>query len=235
MLKRSSRIRRALLTGAALMALAGCGVTRVNTQDEVRMGSRTAQAVERQTPAYNDPVVSRIGLELAAASTRPELPWSFRVLQRPEVNAVSLPGGPIYVFEGLLTRIGRDEEMLAALLAHEVGHVEGRHHAEQVERQQWYGLGVAVLDRAAGGDVTALGQVAANLETLSFGRRQEYDADDRAIRLLRRTGRSERGLVRLLEMLHRQGGDSGQLHWLRTHPTTRARIDRAAEQIGQSR
>ena len=222
-----------VLSGIVLSSL-GCGATRVSKAEEIRVGQRTQAAIERQYRTYTDPTVSRIGQQLAAASERPDLPWSFKVIDSPEVNAISLPGGPIYIYEGLLRRIGNDEGMLAAVLAHEVGHVAERHAANQIERSTWYGLGATVLEQAAGGDVGALGQVAANLQLLSWSRRQEYEADDVAISLMRQTGHDPRGLVRLLELL-RQQGESGGFNWLRTHPTSRARVDRAQERIAETR
>lgn len=230
MSKRSAILIRVLIVIASVTLTAGCN-NRISKQEEVRVGRRTAQSIERQYRTYRDPVVSRIGQELAAASSRPDLPWSFEVIDRPEVNAIALPGGPIYIYEGLLRQIGNDRDMLAAVLAHEVGHIEERHAVRQMERSQWYGLGTAILEQAASGDVGAFAQVASNLQLLSYGRRHEYDADDRAIELLRRTRYQPSGLVRLLELLDRQGGGGQTFHWLRTHPTSKARIDRAREKI----
>lgn len=219
-----------LLSGVLTLA-GGCGSTNVSESEEVRIGRQTAAAIERQYRTYSDPAVSRIGARLAAASERPNLPWTFKVVDTPEVNAISLPGGPIYIYEGLLLRIAGDEDMLAGVLAHEVGHVEKRHAARQMERTQLYGLGAAVLEQAAGGDVGAAGRVAANLQLLSYSRRQEYDSDDVAIRLMRRTGHNPQGLVRLLQLLDRLGGGAQSVNWLRTHPSSKARIDRVQERI----
>lgn len=220
-----------LLLSGALTLMGGCGATNVSESEEVRVGRQTAAAIERQYRTYSDPAVSRIGGRLAAASERPNLPWSFKVIDTPEINAISLPGGPIYIYEGLLLRIGGDEDMLAGVLGHEVGHVEKRHAARQMERTQLYGLGAAVLEQAAGGDVGAAGRVAANLQLLSYSRKQEYESDDVALRLMRKTGHNQQGLVRLLQLLDRLGGSSQGANWMRTHPTSKARIDRVQDRI----
>ena len=221
----------ALAAAAVLTGGTGCGAKRIGEKQEIRLGQRTAQQIERQYRTETDPAVSRIGQELAAASKRPTLPWSFKAIDRPEVNAVSLPGGPVYLFRGLLGKIASDEGMLAAVLGHEIGHVERRHAVRQIQRAEWYGLGAAVLEQAAGGDVGAISQVAANLHLLSWSRKQEYEADDTAIRLMRRTNRNPEGLVRLLQLLRAQEDRSPGLSWLRTHPTSAARIERARERI----
>lgn len=222
---------RVLVLSGVLALAGGCGAASVSESEEIRVGRQTSAAVEQQYRTYSDPTLSRIGGRLAAASERPNLPWSFKVIDTPEINAISLPGGPIYIYEGLLLRIGGDEDMLAGVLGHEVGHVEKRHAAKQMERTQLYGLGAAVLEQAAGGDVGAAGRVAANLQLLSYSRKQEYESDDVAIRLMRRTGHNPQGLVRLLQLLQRLGGSSQTANWMRTHPTSKARIDRVQERI----
>jgi beta-barrel assembly-enhancing protease len=219
----------ALAGGVALVGT-GCP-SRLSERDEVRLGQETAREVERQYRTLDDPIVDRVGRDLARVSLRPDLPWSFRVIDRPEVNAVSLPGGPIYIFRGLLQQIGQDEGALAGVVGHEIGHVERRHHARQIERAQWFGVGTGVVGQILGGDVGTVTRVAANLQMLSYSRQQEYEADDRAIVLMRATGRDPQGLVRLLELLQRQGDRGEALSWFRTHPTSQARIDRARQRI----
>ncbi len=224
-----------LLLSGTLTLMAGCGATDVSESEEIRAGQQTAAAIERQYRTYNDPAVSRIGQRLAAASSRPNLPWSFKVIDRPEINAMALPGGPIYIYEGMLQRIGGDEDMLAGVLAHEVAHVANRHSARQMERSSIYGLGAAVLEQAAGGDVGAAGRVAANIQLLSYGRRQEYEADDDAIALMRRTGYDPQGMVRLLQLLNRLSGGANGISWLQTHPSSAARVERAQERVQATR
>ncbi|MFN3650187.1 MAG: M48 family metalloprotease [Armatimonadota bacterium] len=230
-----SHPRRHLLALVLLPVVLGLSSCRsgssVSKREEVQMGRETAQAIERQYRTRGDATLTRIGNRLAAYSERPDLPWSFRVIESPEVNAISLPGGPIYIFEGLLQRIAGDEDMIAGVLGHEIGHVEERHAVRQMERSQLFGLGAEILGRATSGDVGAAAQIAANLELLSYSRRQEYDSDDAAIRLMRQAGYDPQGLVRLLELLRREGGGGGGFNWLRTHPTPQARVDRAREQV----
>jgi predicted Zn-dependent protease len=76
--------------------------------------------------------------------------------------------------------------------------------------------------------------VAANLHLLRYSRQQEYESDDAAIRLMRRTNRDPQGLVRLLQLLQSAGGGGNGISWLRTHPTSGARIDRARDRIRET-
>jgi predicted Zn-dependent protease len=102
-------------------------------RDDVEIGRRSASQVERQYRSYNDGRVSRIGRQLAAHSTIPNLPWRFRVVDRADANAFALPGGYIYVTSGMLRRTRNDSE-LAGILAHEITHVTLRHGTNQASK-----------------------------------------------------------------------------------------------------
>ena len=84
--------------------------------------------------------MQRVGAKLAADSERPNLPWTFRVVDDASVNAFALPGGFIYVTRGILTHLNSEAE-LAAVLGHEIGHVTARHSVSQMSKQQLAGLG----------------------------------------------------------------------------------------------
>jgi predicted Zn-dependent protease len=87
--------------------------------------------------------VNRIGQRLAQASSRPNLPWTFTVVDEQAVNAFALPGGFIDLTRGILPFL-RNEAELAGVLGHEVGHVDGRHSVEAYSRQTLAGGGLAV-------------------------------------------------------------------------------------------
>ena len=227
--------RRAMLLACAAgisAALVGCGgAGRMSESQEIQVGNDVARQIESQYRTYRDPMVTRVGQQLAAASERPGLPWEFEVIDRAEVNAVSLPGGKIYIFEGLMDRIRGDEGQLAGVLGHEVGHVAKRHAVRQMEREQWFGVGVEVLTGGQG-TPAQVARIAANLQLLHYSREQEYESDDAAIRYMRKTGHNPEGLVRLLQTLAASGNSNG-ISWLRTHPTSAARIERARRQVQQ--
>ena len=105
---------------------------------EIAMGREADPEIVASFGVYPDSGFQRyvldIGLDLAATSERPQLPWSFRVVDDPIVNAFALPGGFIYITRGILAHFN-SEAQLAAVLGHEIGHVTARHSASQMSRQ----------------------------------------------------------------------------------------------------
>src|SRR5678815_3633109 len=119
----------------------------VSEAEEIALGQKSDGEVRQQMGAYNDPALQRyidgIGQRLARTSYRPNLKWTFTVVDETAVNAFALPGGFIYVTRGILPFL-RDEAELAAVLGHEVGHVDARHSASQISKQQVAGSVLAI-------------------------------------------------------------------------------------------
>jgi predicted Zn-dependent protease len=111
----------------------------VSESQEIALGKESAAQVQQSIGFYDDPgvqaYVSEIGLRMAKASERPDLPWEFHVVNDASVNAFALPGGFIYVTRGLMTSIN-DEAELATVVGHEIGHVTNRHSVQQISKQQ---------------------------------------------------------------------------------------------------
>jgi predicted Zn-dependent protease len=107
------------------------------------MGRSIDKQVERQYKFSPDPLqeerVKKIGQKIAAVCDRKEIDYHFRVLDDPQVNAVSLPGGYIYINSGLLEKVSNDDE-LACVLAHEVGHIVARHSIKKLQAMQSYSI-----------------------------------------------------------------------------------------------
>src|SRR5215218_5234042 len=158
MMRRLLRAPIALLMSSALL-LSGCSVNPATgrnqlnffgEESEIEMGKEADADIVGSVGLYDDPLlqdyVSDLGMEIAANSERPNLPWSFKILDDPAVNAFALPGGFVYVTRGLMTHLGSEAE-LVAVLGHEAGHVTARHGVNQMSKQilATVGLGVAVL------------------------------------------------------------------------------------------
>lgn len=111
----------------------------VSEAQEIAMGQAADQEVAGAYGLYPDPKVQAyvddLGQRLAATSERPDLPWSFKVVDDAAVNAFALPGGFIYVTRGIMTHLNTEAE-LVAVLGHEIGHVTARHSASQMSKQQ---------------------------------------------------------------------------------------------------
>ena len=101
------------------------------------MGKEADEEIVATVGLYDDPetqaYVEALGRRIAAASERPNLPWTFRVIDDPAVNAFALPGGYVYVTRGILTHLGSEAE-LATVMGHEAGHVTARHGVNQASK-----------------------------------------------------------------------------------------------------
>jgi len=222
-------------TGKKQLALVG-------EQQEIAMGREAAQQAAQSIGLYQDDelqsYVSRIGKKLAADSERPNLPWSFQVVDDPSVNAFALPGGFIFVTRGLMTHLSSEAE-LVSVLGHEIGHVTGRHSVEQMSKAQiaQIGLIAGMILKPELANYGDLAQTGLGLLFLKYGRDDEREADDLGLRYLVDEGYDPREMPLVFETLRRvsereaQGGRVPG--WLSTHPTPEDRIQRIESEVAK--
>lgn len=232
-----------LLSVAAIAPLAGCSnppTGLVSTQDEISMGQQAAQQFEAQTPTREDPQVDAIASRLVAVQPRKDLPWSYRVAQTNDVNAFALPGGFIFVYQGLMDAIHGDTDMLAATMGHETSHVVLRHGVKLMVQQMGTQAEIAAVIGLAthGRDpqaLQAIGAVASSIITNGYSRDDEYAADHLGVILMNRAGYNPEGMVRLLETLQQVAPNSGGglTKYFENHPGTPSRIQRVKDQIAR--
>ncbi len=214
----------------------------IGEQGEINMGRQADQQIVAQMGLYPDDgwqtYIQELGSQMAAKSERPDLPWTFRVIDDPIVNAFALPGGFIYMTRGILTHFNSEAE-LASVLGHEIGHVTGRHGVEQQSKAQLAGIGLAVGAAVAGpkygGLVDAAGQ-GIGLLFLKFGRDHEREADDLGLRYMTRDGFLPDEMPKVFRTLERVSAAQGAGRipaWLSTHPDPGNRAERIAQQIAQ--
>ncbi len=211
---------------------------------EIEMGRQYDQEVVAHMGLYPDPAlqayVQQLGSRLAARSERPQLPWTFRVVDDPVVNAFALPGGFIYVTRGILAHF-QSEAQLTAVLGHEIGHVTARHSVNQMSKQQLAQIGLVLgtvikpsLQRYAGLASAGLGVL-----FLKHGRDDEREADDLGLRYMTRGGFDPRempGVFTMLGQVSAAAGGGGTPEWLSTHPNPenrRERIEAAISSLDQ--
>jgi predicted Zn-dependent protease len=245
-----SRIRHriaSLAAGVLLLAGSGCvtnpatgqsQLVLIGAQQEMAMGRQAHGEILASMGAYENEALQRyvaqVGRRVQAKAERPDLPWTFTVVDDPAVNAFALPGGFLYLTRGILAHMTSEAQM-AAVLGHEIGHVTARHSVEQMSRAQLAGLGM-LLGTIVAPELAALGDVAragVSLLFLGFSREAERQADDLGLRYLGAAGYDPHGMIEVLTMLDRTSGAEGRLpDWLSTHPNPANRVARLAQRIG---
>jgi predicted Zn-dependent protease len=260
----SSRRLVSSLAAALLAALllAGCGTQVVNPvtgqterslmdeATEIAEGRKAHQQVLAEYGAYDNPklqaYVNDVGQRLARQSHRSNLPWTFTVLDSPEVNAFALPGGFIYVTRGIMAYLDSEAE-LAGVIGHEIGHVTARHGAQRATRQQDASLGVlaatvlgVVLEGAGvGGAAGMASQVSQGVAAgwlATYSREQELQADQLGAEYLARNRYNPQKMVDVIGVLKDQerfaadqaraegrAAPSGA-NWLSSHPSNDQRL-----------
>jgi beta-barrel assembly-enhancing protease len=218
-----------MLALVATTGAAGCGIS---PQQEVQLGAQYATEINRQIPLVQDPelvrYVNQLGRQLAQRATRP-FNYQFYIVNTDQINAFALPGGFVYVNRGLIERTENLSE-LAGVLAHEIGHVDLRHGAEQLERAQQANVGLTLayvlMGRSPGGLERAAIDVGGTAWFARHGREAEREADTVAVRMLVQSGIDPRGLVTFFEKLmsDQQRQPSRVEQWFSTHPLTADRV-----------
>ena len=205
---------------------------------EIQMGREADPDIVASMGLYPDTAVQRyvsqLGNRLAAVSERPDLPWTFRVVDDPTVNAFAVPGGFIYVTRGLMSHL-TSEAQLVGVLGHEIGHVTARHSVNDMSKQQLaqigLGIGMVFAPRLQG-----LGELAgAGLQVLflKYSRDHEDQTDELGVRYMRRTNYEPSELAEVMTMLDRtsqRSPGSGKVpEWLATHPSPPNRVTHILE------
>lgn len=213
----------------------------IGEAQEIEMGRAAHRDVEAAFGFVDDPglqqYVQRIGERLASQSERPDLPWTFRLVDDPTVNAFALPGGFVYVTRGLLAHVGSEAE-LAAVIGHEIGHVTARHAVRRISRAQLanLGLGVGMIlspELRRFGDVAGTGL---GLLFLKYSRDDERQSDDLGLRYLRAAGYAPGAMADVFATLERASRESGAGRlpdWLSTHPAPEERRQRVTQEIAR--
>jgi hypothetical protein len=213
--------------------------------EELALGPEITGRVLGARPLWADPAAQRrvnlVGRWVASQTSRPDLPWTFGVIDTPEVNAFAAPGGYVLVTRGLYEIVASDSE-LAAVLAHEISHCVERDHYNVIRKQEMATAGkeIAAQNLTSGNDSMA-GQYArsyaerhgATILVTSLDREAEYRSDEAAEVYLARAGMNPLALYSVMQKLTALGTESASLAALyKTHPTFEARLDRM-EQRGQ--
>jgi predicted Zn-dependent protease len=206
-----------------------------------------AMALEKY-PAFYHPgantYINLLGQALAAASDRPETfgGYRFQIQDSSEINAFAAPGGFIFVTRGLI-RCCRDEDALAAVLAHEIGHVQEKHGLKAIQQSRITNaltiLGLEGAKQFGGKELAALTQtfedsisdITHTLMVKGYSRSQERQADQAAVKILKGIGYHPQGIMEMLNQMKTRLSPGG-LDFAKTHPSPEQRLRALEPRIG---
>jgi predicted Zn-dependent protease len=231
--------------GCVLLLAAGCATNPVTGRrqlslvpegQEIQMGQQAAVQVSREIGLVPDSTLQRyvqgLGATLGAASERPALPWTFRVVDDPTPNAFALPGGYIFLTRGMLALMNSEAE-LVTVLGHEIGHVTAKHQVTMMSRAQLAQLGLG-LGTVLVPELQNLGGLASGglqLLFLRYSRDAERQADELGFRYAVAQRYEPREMARVFQSLQRvsetersRSGRSPLPGYLASHPGEPERI-----------
>ncbi|WP_373539514.1 M48 family metallopeptidase [Chamaesiphon sp.] len=208
---------RILMQGAQILELSN-----LSDAQEASLGADTNRAlVSQKVRLYRNPAVTsyvdRIGQRLARNSSRPNLKYTFQVVEDDAINAFATMGGYVYINTGLM-KAADNEAQLAAIVGHEIGHIAGRHSIQQL-KQAAINQGISSI---AGVDRNQIVQIGVQLfSTLRNSREDEYDADRRGLTMMIQTGYAPSAFPEFMKKLV---GSSSTPEFLNTHPAATERV-----------
>ncbi|GAB4548723.1 MAG: hypothetical protein Tsb0014_43400 [Pleurocapsa sp.] len=199
-------------------------ISNLSDSQEMALGREINQEIlnSGETKIYRNKsinnYINQIGQRLAKASTRPNLTYTFQVVDDDSINAFATMGGYVYVNKGLIVAADNEAE-LASVIAHEIGHIVGHHSIEQM-RQQALAQG---LLSAAGLDRSNAVQIGVELAVnRPHSRLDEFEADSIGLENLKKANYAPAGMLGFMNKLLEQGGSIPS--FLSTHPATSSRI-----------
>jgi predicted Zn-dependent protease len=221
----------------------GGGFNLFSEKYEIEMGKGFAEEVENQQPILDDPVITSyvdsVGQKLAAVCKRPDIPYHFKVIDVKEVNAFALLGGYIFVNRGLIEVIDRESE-LAGVMAHEIGHVVGRHGTKQLSKRLLLagiviGASAIVSQKSEkwGEIVQIAGSMGMLMGMMKYSRDDENEADYLGVHNIYDAGYNPWGMADLFEkfqQIHQQEPNKLALLFS-THPPTSQRIFNVSKEV----
>lgn len=208
----------------------------ISTEQEVSIGEEVVKQIEKENKILNYPqltqYVNEVGQKLAAVCFRKDIAYHFKIVDSEIINAFALPGGFIYIYGGALVSMD-NEAQLAAVLAHEMGHVAARHSVKQIQKTQVYSILASILLKDSKESIQELSNIAANLVFLGYSRTAEFEADELGTYFTYQAGYAPEGMIEFFEKLKQEEKrePSKLTLLLRTHPLTSDRINRVESKI----
>ena len=206
------------------------------TDKEIKVGDSVARQLESHFPIDSEVEanqrVQRILERIVAVCDRKELVYTVKIIDEDKLNAVSLPGGYIYVYKGLIDKVDNDDE-LAGVIAHEVGHIAARHAMKRLETSMGYAV-MQVLAVQSGSPALAQGVQTAYLAMfVGYSQEDEFLADKLGVKYMRVAGYDPEKMASMLHKLHanEQKEPLREFSYWRTHPYIPQRIANVNREI----
>ena len=214
-----------------------------SVQQEVEIGNQYSAEIDRTMPLISDGPTRSAFLSSVAPMRqvlrRKDLAWEFKIVNSDQVNAFAVPGGHIYVFRGLIERANHWDEFAGAV-AHEIGHVDLRHSAEQMGSASAANTGLTLAyvllgRQPSAGEQVALG-VAGSAVFAKFSRDDEREADSIAVAYLTEARIDPSGMVDMFRTLQNlQARDPSKVElWFASHPMPAERITNTERYIAST-
>jgi len=214
-------------------------VREISVEEEIEIGRQISGNLLGAAPLVADDklqaYVNRVGRWIASQSGRSDLKWTFGVIDSADINAFAAPGGYVFITKGLYARL-QDEAQLAGVLAHEIAHVQEKHHLKVLQKQQLMSLGSDALSRKIKGEEVVQKLIGSGAEILARGldKTAEFEADRVGVVLAARAGYDAFGLPAVLQDIGSNTKDAGSVALLfKTHPHPDERLSALGEAMGQ--
>jgi len=209
----------------------------IDTKSEVALGKMINGGVTKDHKLSKDPQfnqrVKAIGEKIAAVCDRKDLQYEFYVIEDKELNALSLPGGFVYINTGLLKKADDDE--LAGVMAHEIGHVVARHAVKQLQAALGFNIVMAIaFNKSSAVQAYQAVNIVYNLVSLGYSREDERQADKLAVMYTYKAKYNPRGMITIFAKLKEEEKENGTTNipvFLRSHPAVEERIKNIEREI----
>lgn len=215
-------------------------------EEEIAMGLKSAPMMVRQMGGQSrdmqgQKLVDKVGQKLVLSTLARQTPYRFEfhlLGDRQTVNAFALPGGQIFITEALFHLL-KNEDQLAGVLGHEIGHVVGRHSNEQMANSRlWSGLAQGAGVLLSDGQTNTghqIAQTVANMRVMKYGRDDELESDALGIRFMIEAGYNPEEMIGVMDILAKASKGGSQPEFMSTHPAPENRAERIRELIAEYR
>lgn len=214
----------------------------VNAQAEDAMGRDTHNKILQEYKLSSDKNkivrLNKIGQQVALVSDRQDYSYKFFLIDKEELNAFTTPGGNIYIYSGLFDKL--DNNQLASVLAHEIGHCAAKHTVKKFQAATGYSfaslagkiiLSSLKVDSSIASIASKSSSAVMNLVFSAYSRQDEYQADKLAVKYTYLSGFDVKGNVESLELLKKESNSPNTLLVLRSHPYLEDRIKNVNKEI----